>query len=206
MTSKKSKTKPIGQILIEKKLIMQEQLDKALEVQVQEGGLLGQILVKLGFISQESLDVNLYEQADSAQRLENALVEMGFLNKEQVNKIFEFQKKEGGLISKIIVQLGFLSEEDLVSAMVTQYGFPYLKLEDYQIDPEIVKLVPEKAARKHYLVPIDKIGNILTVAMADPLNATAQADIRKITGLNVETFISTFSDIDQALENYYSKK
>jgi type IV pilus assembly protein PilB len=200
---KKTKLKQIGQILIENNFLTQKQLDAALEIQLKEGGLLGQIFIKLGFVTQEQIEESMFEQTSSAQKLENALTELGILTAEQLQKAQAAQKKDGGFLAQIIISLGFMSEEDLVSTMVTQFGFPYLQLTNYEIDKEIVALIPQKTAQANCLIAIDKIGNILTIAMADPLNAAAQDEVRKITGLNVETFISTFSDINNVLKQYY---
>jgi len=202
---KKTKSKQIGQILFERGIVTQKQLDQALEIQLKEGGLLGQIFVKLGFVTQEQIEESVFEQNSSTQKLENALVEMGMLSSEQLQKILETQKKQGGMFAGAIISLGFLSEEDLVSTMVTQFGFPYLQLTNYTIEPDIVKLIPKQAAQKFCLIAIDKIGNILTVATADPLNAVAQDEVRKITGLSVELFVSTFSDINNAINQYYAE-
>jgi type IV pilus assembly protein PilB len=203
MAIKKSKTKQLGQLLMDKELLTHAQLDQALEIQLKEGGLLGQILIKLGFVTEQQIEDCVFEQTTNSQKLENVLVEMGIVNLDQINQANDLEKKGGGFFAQNIIKLGFLSAEDLVSIMVTQFGFPYLQLENYEIDPEIVKLVPRDIAHKFSLIAIDKIGNILTIAMADPLNAKAQDEIRKVTGLNVETFISTFSEIDAALTKSY---
>ncbi len=203
MAIKKSKTKQLGQLLIEKEIITHAQLDQALEIQLKEGGLLGQIMIKMGFVTEQQIEDSVFEQTTNSQKLENVLMEMGIINQEQIVQANEMEKKEGSFFTQNIIKLGFLGAEDLVSIMVTQFGFPYLQLENYEIDPEIVKLVPQNVAQKFSLVAIDKIGNILTIAMADPLNAKAQDEIRKITGLNVETFISTFSEIESALTKNY---
>ena len=204
MVSKKGKTKQIGEILIEKKLIDQEQLDKALEVQLKEGGLLGQILVKLEYVTQEQIESSISEQTSSAKKLENILIESGALNSEGITKINEALKKEGGILPEIVVKLGLLGEEDMVSLMVTQQGIPYLPLANYEIDKEIAQLIPRKIAEKFCLIAIDKIGNILTIAMADPLNVLAQDEIRKITNLSVEAFVATLSDVKKAIDQYYA--
>ena len=200
---KKKKGKQLGQLLIEKNVITPEQLDQALEVQLKEGGLLGQILIKLNIVTAEQLENSIKEQTSSAQRLENVLKEMGILSAEQLNQALELQKKEGGTFAQSIIKLGVLGEDDLVSTMVTQFGFPYLQLVNYEIETEIVKIIPKSIAEKYTLIAIDKIGNILTIAMADPLNAAALDDVRKETGLNVEAFISTFSDINNAISQFY---
>ena len=203
MPMKKKKGKQLGQLLIEKNVITPEQLDQALEVQLKEGGLLGQILIKLNIVTAEQLENSIKEQTSSAQRLENVLKEMGILSAEQLNQALELQKKEGGTFAQSIIKLGVLGEDDLVSTMVTQFGFPYLQLVNYEIETEIVKIIPKSIAEKYTLIAIDKIGNILTIAMADPLNAAALDDVRKETGLNVEAFISTFSDINNAISQFY---
>ena len=203
MAIRKSKTKQLGQLLIEKEIITHAQLDQALEIQLKEGGLLGQILIKLGLVTEQQIEDSVFEQTSNSQKLENVLLEMGTVNQAQIDQANEMERKEGSFFTRNIINLGFLGAEDLVSIMVTQFGFPYLQLENYEIDPEIVKLVPQNIALKFSLIAIDKIGNILTIAMADPLNAKAQDEIRKITGLNVETFISTFSEIEAALTKNY---
>jgi len=204
MAIKKSKIKQLGQLLIENEIITDAQLDQALEIQLKEGGLLGQILIKLGVVTEQQIEDTIFEQTSNSQKLENALMEMGIINQEQINQATEMGKKEGTSFTQNIIKLGFLGVEDLVSIMVTQFGFPYLQLENYEIDPEIVKIIPQNIAKKFSLIAIDKIGNILTIAMADPLNAKAQDEIRKITGLNVETFISTFFEIEAALTKNYN--
>ncbi|MFH1061781.1 MAG: hypothetical protein V1747_02715 [Candidatus Omnitrophota bacterium] len=203
MAIKKSKTKQLGQLLMEKEIITHGQLDQALEIQLKDGGLLGQILIKLGFVTEQQIEDSVFEQTTNSQKLENVLMEMGIITQEQINLANDLEKKEGSFFAQNIIKLGFLGAEDLVSIMVTQFGFPYLQLENYEIDPEIVKLVPQNIAQKFSLIAIDKIGNILTIAMADPLNAKAQDEIRKATGLNVETFISTYSEIEAALTKNY---
>jgi len=204
MSIKKTKGKQLGQILIDQNLITHEQLDKALEIQLKEGGLLGQILIKLGFVTAEQIENSVNEQTSSSQSLENVLKEMGIISSDQIKEAKALKEKDGITFAQAIIKLGILGEEDLVSTMVTQFGFPYLQLTNYEIEAEIVKILPKSIAEKYSLVAIDKIGNILTIAMADPLNAVAQDEVRKISSLNVETFITTFSDINNAIAQYYS--
>ena len=201
---KKTNTKQIGQILIDKKVISSEQLESALQVQMEEGGLIGQILVKLNYVTPEQIEESIYEQTHAAQKLENILLEIGIINQEQLDAACLKHKEIGGSLSACIIEMGYITEEDLVSTMVTQYGFPYLQLGNYEIESELLKLVPKEMAVKYSLIPIDKIGNIITLAMADPLNSAVKDEIAKLTSLNVETFISTFSDINKSIEKYYS--
>lgn len=140
------------------------------------------------------------------KQLGELLIERGVLNQRQLDKALTVQKEKGGLIGEILVELGFANEEDIAQALTAQYGFPYLPLGNYEINPEIANIVPIRVARQYLLIPIDKIGNNLTLAMSNPLNAQAIEDIELLSGCSVQTFVSTASDIKKAIEKYYKEK
>lgn len=140
-----------------------------------------------------------------SKQLGQLLIEKGLINENQLQKALDTQKQEGQLIGQILVKLGFVKEEDIVEALTTQYGYPYLPLEHYDIDKSILELIPLQVARHYHLIPIDKIENILTIVMADPLNIFAIKDIEQMTKMKVEVFVSTVCDIEKAIEKYYSK-
>ena len=140
------------------------------------------------------------------KQLGELLIERGVLNQRQLDKALTVQKEKGGLIGEILVELGFANEEDIAQALTAQYGFPYLPLGNYEINPEIANIVPIRVARQYLLIPIDKIGNNLTLAMSNPLNAQAIEDIELLSGCSVQTFASTASDIKKAIEKYYKEK
>jgi len=104
------------------------------------------------------------------------LIEKGIINRAQIKKALKVQKERGGLIGEIIVSLGFAKEEDIAHVLSLQYGFPYLPLESYDIPKELVKIIPKQVALQYCLIPIDKIGSTLTIAMANPLNSQAQQE------------------------------
>jgi hypothetical protein len=133
------------------------------------------------------------------------LVEQGVIDQHQLEKALTFQKEKGGLIGEILVELGFAREEDIAQALTVQYGFPYLPLGNYEIGQEIINMIPSRVARQYLLIPIDKIGNNLTLAMSNPLNVQAVEDVELISGCNVQLFVSTSSDIKKAIEKYYKK-
>ncbi|MCK5178106.1 MAG: type II secretion system protein GspE, partial [Candidatus Omnitrophica bacterium] len=87
--------------------------------------------------------------------------------------------------------------------LTCQYGFPYLPLSSYEIDAEVIRSVPENVCRQFCLVPIDKIGKSLTVAMSNPLNVQALEDVELITGCSVQVFVSTATDVKQSIDKYY---
>lgn len=133
------------------------------------------------------------------------LIERQAITFEQLEKALDAQKEKGGLIGEILVEMGFAREEDIAQALTAQYGFPYLPLESYEIDAEIIKLIPKEVARQFLIIPVDRLGNNLSIALANPLSGEAVEKVEKITGLNLQVFVSTASDIRAAIDKYYKE-
>ncbi|MCB9757173.1 MAG: hypothetical protein H6753_01960 [Candidatus Omnitrophica bacterium] len=139
----------------------------------------------------------------STKQLGQVLIERGVIDHEQVLMAITYQREKGGLFGEVLVQLKFATEEDIAQALTCQYGFPYLPLANYEIDQEVISTIPENVCLQFCLIPVDKIGKSLTLAMADPLNQNAIDDVELITGATVQAFVSTSSDIKEAIARYY---
>lgn len=140
------------------------------------------------------------------KKLGELLVEKALVTQEQLDEALELQKDKGGLIGEILVELKYTTEDDIAKMLTAQYGFAYLPLSNYEIDQSLINIIPERVARQYCLIPIDKIGNNLTIAMSNPLNTQAVEDMETLTSCSVQTFVSTASDIKQAIERYYKVK
>ena len=139
------------------------------------------------------------------KRIGEILLERGVINRKELEKAVAYQQEHGGLMGQVLIQLGFVTEDEIALALTAQYGFPYLPLSNYEIDGELTSLIPEETARKYCLIAIDRIGNALTLAMADPSNTPAIEEIELRTKCVVQTFISTPSDITQAIDKCYKR-
>lgn len=139
----------------------------------------------------------------SKKQLGELLIEKGVINHEQLNLAIEKQREKGGLLGETLVDLNFATERDIAQALTSQYGFPYLPLANYEIDEEVIKSVPENICRQFCLIPIDKIGKSLTLAMSNPLNVQAAEDVELITGCTIQTFVSTTTEVKQSIDKYY---
>ena len=137
------------------------------------------------------------------KRLGEVLLERGVITHQQLEQTLAHQKAKGGLLGQVMIELGFVTEEKIALALTAQYGFPYLPLDNYEIDGGLTHLIPEQVARQYCLIPIDRIGNALTLAMADPSNVQAIEDIELLTKCVVQTFVSTPSDVTRAIDKYY---
>lgn len=139
-------------------------------------------------------------------RLGDALLQDGLVNEEQLQKALEIQKQSGKRLGAVLVEMGVVTENDIVTVLGKQLGIPYINLSNYLIDPATVRIIPENIARRHQLIPINKVGNKLTVAMVDPLNILAIDDIQFMTGLVVKPVVATSTDINEALNNAYGNE
>ena len=131
------------------------------------------------------------------------LVERGVFSRAKLEEVLIFQKEKGILFGEALVQMKMGTEEDVVQALTCQYGFSYLPLANYEIPPEVAATVPQGLCKQYCLVPIDKIGHSLTLAMANPLNVHALEDVEKVTDCSVQAFISTATEINSAINRYY---
>jgi type IV pilus assembly protein PilB len=138
-----------------------------------------------------------------ALRLGELLVSANLITPDQLKEALELQKREGGRIGSKLIKLGFVTEEKIVNLLSKQYGVPAINLSDYNIDPNIIKLVPKDLAQKHLIIPVTRVGPNLTIAMADPTNVYAIDDVKFITGYNVEVVVASESAIIEAISKYY---
>ncbi len=143
----------------------------------------------------------------SRKRLGDYLVDLGFITEEQLNAALKEQKEKGGKLGSILIQLGYLSEDILLAILGKQSGVSYVSLQEYgEIPEEAIKTVPETIAKNQMLIPIKKEGNLLTIAIADPLNVFATDDLKLLTGCDIRMVVASDNDIKNALEKYYSPK
>lgn len=140
------------------------------------------------------------------EQIGQLLIQRGKITPEQLGQALQLQKEQGGLLGEALTKLGFVTEEDIVQALAVQHDLPYLPLANYEIDSELVKLMPESLARKYHILPVDKMGDILTVVMANPLETQVIEEIEALTKCKIEVFIGTSTEIKEAIERIYGRK
>jgi type IV pilus assembly protein PilB len=137
------------------------------------------------------------------ERLTQILIDNKLLTQDKLDEALELQKKKGGKLSDIIVELGFIKENDLALTLSQGLGFPLMDIKRFKIDPAVVKIIPWEAAHHYQIVPISKIGDTLTIAMADPLNVFAIDHIRSLTGYKINPIIANAKDILLTVDQSY---
>lgn len=136
-------------------------------------------------------------------RLGSMLVSSGLITDDQLKKALAAQKSEGGRLGTILVKLGFVQEDKLMTFLSKQYGVPYVDLSRFEINPQVIKHIPAEVAQKYRIMPINRSGATITIAMVDPSNIFAIDDIKFMTGYNVEAVVATEGAIVEAIKKYY---
>src|SRR6266478_1782134 len=138
-----------------------------------------------------------------SRRLGDLLVAEGLINQEQLQRALQAQKGTAEKLGSLLVRLNLVDEDKLVGFLSKQYGIPSVTLSQLDIDPDVLKLVPAQMARKYEIVPVERKGNVLTLAMADPTNVFALDDVTFLTNLQVQPSVAPQGAIRKAIERNY---
>src|SRR6266705_2282718 len=138
-----------------------------------------------------------------SQRLGDLLVKEKVITTEQLEVALKSQKDAGGRLGSVLVKLGYLSDEDVTNFLSRQYGVPAINLSYFEIDPTVVKLIPQDTAKRYQILPLSRVGASLTIAMVDPTNVFAMDDIKFMTGFNIEPVVASESSIIEGIDKAY---
>jgi type IV pilus assembly protein PilB len=136
-------------------------------------------------------------------RLGELLTKASLISQDQLKEALRVQKETGGKLGETLIKLGFVSEEDITECLSQQFGVPSINLQHFEIDAGVIKLIPGDVARKYNILPVNKTGATITIAMADPTNVFAMDDIKFMTGYNVEPVVASELGIKAAIDGYY---
>ncbi|RKY33119.1 MAG: hypothetical protein DRP74_01025, partial [Candidatus Omnitrophota bacterium] len=139
------------------------------------------------------------------EKIGEILLANNYITQDILDKARRYQKEYGGNLTQFLLAYGYIDEYQLAQCLCTQFAVPYLPLSSYKIPAEVIKLVPVDIAEKYWLIPVDKVGNLLTIVMADPLDSKAIKEVEEITGCTAQPFLGILSEIIDAFEAYYKK-
>lgn len=136
--------------------------------------------------------------------LEEILIEANLVTPSQLEEARQEAEKFGLSLEDALIKLGFVSEETIASKIAESLSLPYVKLSNYIIDSNVIKLVPEEIARKYKVIPLFMLEDTLTVAMANPRDIVALDEIRLKTKLKyIDVVMAGKTEIENAINQYY---
>src|SRR5580698_5124258 len=138
-----------------------------------------------------------------SSRLGEILVKENLITADQLKQAMAHQRQNGGRLGTALMKLGFISDDEITEVLSRQYGVPSINLKNYEVDPAVIKLVPQDTAVRYQIVPLSRVGSTLTIAMTDPTNVFAMDDIKIMTGFNVEPVVASETAISEAIHKFY---
>jgi len=138
-----------------------------------------------------------------SQRLGDLLVKEKVITQDQLETALKTQKETNARLGSVLVKLGYMSDDDVTNFLSRQYGVPAINLSYFEVDPSVVKLIPQETAKRYQILPLSRVGASLTIAMVDPTNVFAMDDIKFMTGFNIEPVVASESAILEGIEKAY---
>lgn len=137
-------------------------------------------------------------------RLGDLFVREGLITETQLTEALREARKENTRLGYALVKLGFVTEGELTALLARQYRVPAVDLDAIQVSPKVLRLVPDEVAIKHLVLPLRRVGRMLTVAMVNPSDLGAIDDLKFISRLDVEPVIVGEFTLRKHLEKYYA--
>ncbi|MCJ7751423.1 MAG: type II secretion system protein GspE, partial [Armatimonadetes bacterium] len=129
------------------------------------------------------------------KKLGEILLAQGVVSEEDLEKALAEQGQTKAFLGQILLRRGVIKKRDLAEALEDQLGVPSVELSDLDIPAEMATYLPESIVRSYRVVPFSVDNNVMSVAMADPLNLTAIESMRLVTGMEVRTFFAAEEDV-----------
>jgi type IV pilus assembly protein PilB len=136
-------------------------------------------------------------------KLGEILVRENLLSAQQLREALDYQRNHGGRLGFNLVKMGLVSDDMITAVLSRQYGVPSVNLELFDIEPSVIRLIPQEVAQKYSVLPLSRVGASLTLAMVDPTNVFAMDDIKFMTGLNIEPVVVSEASVQEAIAKYY---
>jgi len=140
------------------------------------------------------------------KRLGELLCDEGLVNEEQIEEALGSQRKTGELLGEVLVRLGYVTEQDIAQTIVTQFGLPYIAVKQYFISDDTSTLFPERLMRQYQFIPLDKLGNVIIIAVGGLINFDVLTELEKASGARIQVFVSTWSEIQAVIDDTFKDR
>ena len=139
------------------------------------------------------------------KRIGELLVEDGVVTPDQIDEALAVQKDRGGKLVEALINLGYLTPDAFANFVSHRRGIPSIDLSQYDVPEELCSLIPREFALANEVFPIDRLGKLLTVGMAMPLDVETIEELAVATGLKVKALLCSKIDISNAIKKYYGE-
>ena len=205
----------LGQLLIRQGVLDEDQLAHATSEHKRTGIPLAKILIRLGMVSEDTLTsiLGVQMQSTTKMRIGEMLLAQKYITQEQLDQALDEQKKTGKRLGRTLVDLKFMPEERLVEILSKQFEVPYVKLENFALDPEAYTYLPEDLCRTYKVVPLfiskgedeRRIQReAMTIAMTDPTNMRVINIVKFKVKMEVDIVMASDADVVKTIDRVFA--
>jgi len=166
---------------------------------------IGDLLIEKGVISEDQLKEALNEQKTRSKRIGDLLIERGLITDEQLKEALRYQKESGLKVGKALIELGFVKEDVLLDLLARQMQIPFIELRHYRYDAEIVRRLPESVARRYRCIILKAEPDAALVGMVDPSDLYAIDGLTSRLETEIKPAIVRESDLNTILDVVYRR-
>ncbi|MDH4216965.1 MAG: MSHA biogenesis protein MshE, partial [Gallionella sp.] len=136
-------------------------------------------------------------------RLGDLLVREKLITQDQLEFALEQQKTNGHKLGRVLVENGFVTEEHISESLAMQFSIPYINLKNYNINLDLVRLLPESQARRFRAIVLEEQDGKLLVGMSDPTDSVAQEEVARLVKRAVAVAVVTEGQLLQSIDRGY---
>lgn len=140
------------------------------------------------------------------ERIGELLIKLNLISKQQLDTALVEKKRSGKRLGQVLIDLGYVDQNLLAKSLSDQLGVPFIDLRSYSIDPEIVHLLPEAAARRLNAIALNKDERGFLVGMVDPLDVLVIDELEQILQDTIRVAVISENDLDRTLDIYYRRE
>ena len=138
-------------------------------------------------------------------KLGDLLVQAEAITADQLQQALKYQQESGGKLGSTLINLGFITEQSLLDSLSRQLKIPFADLSNFNIDPEIVKKIPERIARRFRVVALEKQDDKYVVGMVEPTDVLAFDQATKVLGPAIKLVLVTESGLLHVVDHVYRR-
>ncbi|MCY7307478.1 MAG: GspE/PulE family protein [Rhodoferax sp.] len=138
-------------------------------------------------------------------RLGDVLVQQRLISQEQLQQTLELQRQTGKKTGRLLIESGIITDELLANGLARQLRIPFVNLKTFPFRADVVKLLPESAARRFRALVLEDKGDSLLVALADPLDLSAYDELTRLLKRNIGIAAVPESQLPLALDRLYRR-
>jgi hypothetical protein len=203
--SRSGSEKTLGQILVEKGVISQEQLDRALAIKAdQPGKYLGEILFEIG-IPQEKINRALY-YFNKRRTIGEILVDQKLITPQQLEEALSKQKKikekwgHTRPLGLLLIEMGYINSRGYLTSLSKHFNMPILSMKNYEPSVQLQKIIGERYAMERKIIVLENSAKAIKLVLAEPSTQILEELQKAIPpGKSVEYYLAGYSELDECL-------